>query len=43
MAMGAKLDESFIDMFLPNYDPSRELTEDEITAKIAAFAATKGP
>lgn len=39
MAFGAKFDDSFIDMFLPSYDPDRELTQDEIDAKVAAWAA----
>jgi hypothetical protein len=42
MAFGAKPDDTFIDMFLPSYDPDRELTEDEINAKIAAYAARQG-
>jgi len=39
IAFGAKPDDGFIDVFLPNYDPERELTQDEIDAKIAAWAA----
>jgi len=39
MAFGAKPDEGFVDVFLPNYDPEREMTQDEIDAKIAAWAA----
>lgn len=39
MAFGAKLDDAFLDVFMPNYDPERELTQDEIDAKIAAWAA----
>jgi len=42
IAMGAKADDAFIDMFLPSYDPDREMTQDEIDAKIAAFAAQQG-
>lgn len=37
MSMGAKPDDSFVDMFLPSYDPDREMTEDEIAAKLAAW------
>ena len=33
-ALGAKLDENFVEVFLPNYDPDREMTEDEISARV---------
>lgn len=39
IATGAKPDDAFIDMFLPSYDPDRELTPDEINDKMAAWAA----
>lgn len=37
MALGSKVDEKFIEAFLPSYDPDREMTEDEIKAEIERF------
>lgn len=37
-ALGAKVDESFIEKFLPNYDPNRAMTPDEIKAELSKFA-----
>jgi len=38
-ALGAKVDDSktFIEKFLPNYDPNRAMTEDEIKAELGKF------
>lgn len=33
-AMGGKPDPRFIEMFMPSYDPNREMTEDEIAAEL---------
>jgi hypothetical protein len=41
-ALGGKPDDSFVDMFLPSYDPDREMTQDEIDSKMAAFLARQG-
>ncbi len=32
--MGAQVDPQFREMFLPSYDPDREMTEDEIQAEL---------
>lgn len=37
-ALGAKVEESFIEKFLPNYDPNRVMTADEIKAELSKFA-----
>lgn len=37
-ALGATVDESFIERFLPNYDPNRVMTEDEINAELNKFS-----
>jgi hypothetical protein len=42
IAMGAKPDDSFVEMFLPNYDPGREMTEDEINSKIEGWIRSQG-
>ncbi|MSY53590.1 MAG: hypothetical protein F2705_03960 [Actinobacteria bacterium] len=42
IALGAKPGDSFVEMFLPSYDPEREMTEDEIAAKIKAFVDQQG-
>lgn len=39
LAAGAKVDEKFQDMFLPSYDPHREMTDDEIAAEFAKIGA----
>lgn len=36
-ALGVKVDESFLEKFLPNYDPHRVMTEDEIRAELNKF------
>jgi hypothetical protein len=41
-AIGGKPADDFVEMFLPSYDPERELTQDEIDAKIAAFTKRQG-
>jgi hypothetical protein len=33
-ALGAQVDPQFREMFLPSYDPDREMTEDEIQAEL---------
>lgn len=34
-ALGSKgIDDQFVDRFLPSYDPSREMTPDEIAAEL---------
>lgn len=33
-ALGAQVDPRFREMFLPSYDPDREMTEDEIQAEM---------
>lgn len=33
-ALGATVDPQFREMFLPSYDPDREMTEDEIQAEM---------
>lgn len=35
--LGADVDASFLERFLPNYDPHRPMTEDEITAELEKF------
>lgn len=40
-ALGAKVDDSFIEKFLPNYDPNRVMTADEIKAELSKFARKK--
>jgi hypothetical protein len=42
IAFGAKPDDSFVEMFLPNYDPGREMTEDEINEKIEGWMRSQG-
>jgi hypothetical protein len=37
-ALGGKTDERFVEMFLPSYDPNREMTQDEIEAEFAKLA-----
>lgn len=37
-ALGASVDSSFIDVFLPNYDPDRVMTEEEINAELTKFS-----
>jgi len=34
-ALGAKPDQRFMEMFLPSYNPDREMTPDEIEAELA--------
>lgn len=34
-ALGAKIDSQFVEMFLPSYDPNREMTQDEIAAELS--------
>lgn len=33
-ALGAKIDDQFVEKFLPSYDPHREMTPDEIEAEL---------
>ena len=37
-ALGAKVPDDFMDRFLPNWDPDRAMTEDEIQAEMTKFA-----
>lgn len=37
-ALGQSVDETFIEKFLPNYDPNREMTEDEINRELTKFS-----
>jgi hypothetical protein len=37
-ALGANVDEDFIERFLPNYDPDRPMTDDEIKAELTKYA-----
>lgn len=37
-ALGAKIDSAFVEMFLPGYDPDREMTDEEIAAQFRVFA-----
>lgn len=37
-ALGADVDASFLENFLPNYDPNRPMTEDEINAELTKFS-----
>lgn len=37
--LGCGVDASFIEAFLPNYDPNREMTEDEINAELTKFTS----
>jgi hypothetical protein len=41
-AMGAKVDPEFVEVFLPNYDPDREMTEDEIAEKLKGWTREGG-
>jgi hypothetical protein len=41
-ALGAKPGSDFVDLFLPNYDPDREMTEDEITEKLKGWTKEGG-
>jgi hypothetical protein len=36
-ALGADVDETFIERFLPGYDPDRPMTQDEMDAQMARF------
>lgn len=36
--LGCTVTDELVETFKPNYDPDRELTQDEINAKLAAFA-----
>lgn len=35
--LGVRVDASFLEAFLPNYDPDRPMTEDEINAELNKF------
>lgn len=37
-ALGQAVDETFVEKFLPNYDPDRPMTEDEINAELTKFS-----
>lgn len=37
-ALGHNLNEEFIEKFMPNYDPNRPMTQDEINAELTKFA-----
>jgi hypothetical protein len=37
-AMGSSVDDRFLEMFLPTYDPDRPMTPDEIEAELTKFA-----
>jgi len=37
-ALGAGVDASFVETFLPNYDPDRVMTEEEMAAELTKFA-----
>lgn len=41
-ALGAKPGSDFVDLFLPNYDPDREMTEDEIAEKLRGWTKEGG-
>jgi hypothetical protein len=41
-ALGAKPGSDFVDLFLPNYDPDREMTEDEIAEKLKGWTREGG-
>jgi hypothetical protein len=41
-ALGAKPGSDFVDIFLPNYDPDREMTEDEIAEKLKGWTKEGG-
>jgi len=41
-AFGAKPGSDFVDLFLPNYDPDREMTEDEIAEKLKGWTKEGG-
>lgn len=36
-ALGGKPDPRFMEMFLPSYDPNREMTPEEIEAELTKF------
>lgn len=36
-AMGVGVDAAFLEAFLPNYDPNRPMTEDEINSELTKF------
>lgn len=40
-ALGANVDPQFREMFLPSYDPDREMTEDEIQAEMMKAAGAR--
>jgi broad specificity phosphatase PhoE len=40
-ALGANVDPQFREMFLPSYDPDREMTEDEIQAEMLKAAGAR--
>jgi hypothetical protein len=37
-ALGAKVPDDFLEKFLPNYDPNRVMSDDEINAEMTKFA-----
>lgn len=37
-ALGAQVDERFLEQFLPSYDPTRPMTDEEIQAELTKFA-----
>ena len=40
-ALGGKVDEGFIEKFMPNYDPGRVMTRDEIMAELGKITRTR--